>query len=417
MHVGGRGLLETGTSGNNAGMFAALKMKGCQLAEGGLAVVLLLCGLPLIFPAMAAEGGSAVTLAAFQGHHLADYNSELRGADGHVDADALLARLKELGVTTYYWLIWHAPTDWEDLKLFLPKARAADIAVWVYLVPPTESPPLYGSLYSEPFRLDYLRWAEEIARLSLQHPNLTAWVMDDFYANREFFTPAYVGQMQQRAKQINPELAFLPLMYFDELRSTFATDYREVIDGVVVAYLQDREEIDRTWAVLNDAAGSQPGELSYPWNCPSQAGDYVGVSQSADVLPADRYLVRFRERDDFTADTAGFHFKQLLVDDAVAWEQDVAGGTPAWQPVEVDVSLHVRGKTGVRLSFRLIDKRGVSNFGVRWRVGELWTEGLRLRAELSETQTWQVGQQGAFATGFGPTQQPVSGGSIFRSFR
>ena len=189
MHVGGRGLLETGTSGNNAGMFAALKMKGCQLAEGGLAVVLLLCGLPLIFPAMAAEGGSAVTLAAFQGHHLADYNSELRGADGHVDADALLARLKELGVTTYYWLIWHAPTDWEDLKLFLPKARAADMAVWVYLVPPTESPPLYGSLYSEPYRLDYLRWAEEIARLSLQFPNLTAWVMDDFYANRKSSRP------------------------------------------------------------------------------------------------------------------------------------------------------------------------------------------------------------------------------------
>ena len=69
--------------------------------------------------------------------HLADYDAELRRADGRVDTDAMVTRLKELGVTTYYWLIWHAPTDWDDLKLFLPKAREAGIEVWVYLVPPS----------------------------------------------------------------------------------------------------------------------------------------------------------------------------------------------------------------------------------------------------------------------------------------
>jgi hypothetical protein len=53
--------------------------------------------------------------------HLADYDSELRRTDGRVDTDAMVVRLKELGVTTYYWLVWHAPTDWEDLKLFLPR--------------------------------------------------------------------------------------------------------------------------------------------------------------------------------------------------------------------------------------------------------------------------------------------------------
>ena len=97
--------------------------------------------------------------------HFADYDSKPRRADGHVDGDALLARLKELHVTTYYWLIYHAATDWEDLKAFLPKAAAANIQVWVYLVPPTESAPLEGTTYPEPFRLDYGRWAEEIARL------------------------------------------------------------------------------------------------------------------------------------------------------------------------------------------------------------------------------------------------------------
>jgi hypothetical protein len=185
--------------------------------------------------------------------HLADYNSELRRPDRRVDVDAMVTRLKELGVTTYYWLVWHAPTDWEDLKRFLPQARKAGLEVWVYLVPPSESPPQYGTQYSEPFRLDYRRWGEEIARLSLAHTNLTAWVIDDFHANRQFFTPAYLRDLRTHTRLLNPRLAFLPLMYFEELQPQFVEDYRDVIDGVIVAYLQDREEIDRTWAVLNDA--------------------------------------------------------------------------------------------------------------------------------------------------------------------
>src|SRR5438445_8224414 len=120
------------------------------------------------------------------GVHLADYDSEPRRADGRVDTQ-LAARLKELRVTTYYWLLWHGTNDWEDLKLFLPMAASNGLEVWVYLVPPSESPPQYGDHYSEPFRLDYSRWAEEIARLSLEQTNLTGWVIDDFYANHDFF--------------------------------------------------------------------------------------------------------------------------------------------------------------------------------------------------------------------------------------
>ena len=167
--------------------------------------------------------------------HLADYDDELRLANGRVDTSAMAHRLEALGVTTYYWLIAHAATDWDDLELFLPEAARAHIEVWAYLVPPSESAPREGTLYPEPFRLDYLRWAEEIARLSLQHTNLTAWVIDDFYENHALFTPGYVGEMQQRARRVNPRLAFLPLMYYGELDHSFVEDYRNVIDGVVAA--------------------------------------------------------------------------------------------------------------------------------------------------------------------------------------
>jgi len=333
--------------------------------------------------------------------HFADYNSEPRRPDGRVDTDVLLARLKELHVTTYYWLIWHAATDWDDLKLFLPKAAQADLQVWVYLVPPTESPPRYGSLFSEPFRLDYRRWAEEIARLSLQHTNLTAWVIDDFYANHTFFTPAAVRDFEGRAKSINPLLAFLPLMYFGEIRRPFVDAYREVIDGVVVAYPQDRQEVDNAWAILNDAAVVPPGELGFPWYTPSQPGDFIQASQSAKVLPAARYRLTFRERDDFTAGTSGYHFKQLLLNDRVVWEEDVAGSTNAWRDVTVDLPADLLSTTNLALAFRLFDKQGVSNFGVRWLVQNLRTEGLTLAAGLDRPRQWQVFQRGPFEAGFG----------------
>lgn len=322
-----------------------------------------------------------------------------------MDSEALLARLNELHLTTYYWLVWHAPTDWDDLKLFLPKAAQAGLQVWVYLVPPSESPPEFGSLYSEPFRLDYGRWAEEIARLSLQHTNLTGWVIDDFFANHAFFTPARVRELQDRAKRVNPRLVFLPLMYFGDIRRSFVDDYREVIDGVVVAYPQGRDEIDDAWAILNDAAVVRRGELSFPWNTPSRAGDFVRASQSARLLRGGHPRLRFRERDDFTGPTEGYHFKQLLVNGAVAWEEDVAGGSNAWRELTVNLPA-AAGRTNLALSFCLADKKGVSNFGVRWQVKDLQAEGLALAAGLEQPQKWALSQRGAFEAGFGDRIKP-----------
>ena len=367
----------------------------------GLSSLILLC--TIAGPAHAQDKASARPVRSTL--HFADYDSEPRLADGHVDGDTLLSRLKELHVTTYYWLVWHARTDWDDLKLFLPKAAQANLQVWVYLVPPSESPPKEGDLYSEPFRLDYGRWAEEIARLSLQHTNLTGWVIDDFYANHAVFTPAAVRDMQKRAKGINPRLVFLPLMYFGEIRRPFVEDYREVIDGVVVAYPQGRDDIDQAWAMLNDDASVIPGELSYPWDTPSQPGDFVRASQSAKVLPDGPQRLHFRERADFTGTTSGYHFKQLLVNDAVLWEADVAGGSNAWREVTVDLTTAARGRTNLTIAFRLLDKKGVSNFGVRWQVKDLQADGLELAA-LDQPKQWRVSQRGAFEAGFGDQLKP-----------
>jgi len=336
---------------------------------------------------------------------IADYDAELRQPNGRVDISAMTQRLKDLGVTTYYWLIAHAATDWEDLKLFLPEAAKAQIEVWAYLVPPSESAPKYSSLYPEPFRLDYQRWAEEIARLSLEHTNLTAWVIDDFYENHSLYTPADVGEMQRHAKQVNPRLKFLPLMYYWEINRKFADDYGSVIDGVVAAYPQSAKEIERAWAIFNDRPTAEPCELTFPHYTLSHEGDFVAVSQSITVSPADHRTLRFSERDDFTGPTAGYHFKQLLINDLVVWEQDVAGGSNDWQEIIVDVSNSAGGKPNVKIAFRLLDKKGVSNFGVRWQLKNLRAEGLRLSTKFETPGQWKVEQRGPFEAGFGDAMQ------------
>lgn len=334
---------------------------------------------------------------------LAAYDAVLRLANGRVDIDATLTRLKQLGATTYYWFIGAAPTDWDDLQLFLPKASDAGIAVWPYLLPPRESPPSpFGSTFSEPFRLDFPRWAQEIARLSLHHPNLTAWAIDDFYLDHAFFTPAYVRSLQSKAKAINPRLAFVPVMYPTEVVRKNVEPYRDLLDGVIVAYLVDLADIERARSVLNGTDGPVPGEIRFPDDTASRAGDYAMISQSADVEAGKPAVVRFRDQDNYPGRTAGYHVKQLLVDGRVVWEKDVAGGDTDWHDVSVDISGQVQGKTKVRLAFRLLDKQPVGNFGVKWHLADLRASGLRLDADLSQVEKWQVAVQGDFEAGFGP---------------
>ena len=163
------------------------------------------------------------------------YDGEPRGKDGHVDIQRLISELVEIRANTYNWLIWHASTDWDDLKRFLPLAREKGIMVWVTLVPPSESPPR-TQRYSEPYRLDYEQWAVEIAKLSKREPNLVAWSIDDFTHNTNFFTAKRLGNILGKAHNINPMLAFVPCCYITSITPQFAQDYSGLLDGILFPY-------------------------------------------------------------------------------------------------------------------------------------------------------------------------------------
>ena len=165
----------------------------------------------------------------------ATYCNAPRTADKRVDVDRLIAELTDIHANTYSFCIHGYATDWDDLKLILPRAREKNIRVWASLVPPSESPPRTKN-FAEPFRLDYERWAVEFAKLSLQETNLVAWSIDDFTHNLGFYTTNYLRKALARAHEINPKLAFVPCSYLPKITPQFVRDYAPLIDGILFPY-------------------------------------------------------------------------------------------------------------------------------------------------------------------------------------
>ncbi|MEI6074547.1 MAG: hypothetical protein WCS94_03175 [Verrucomicrobiota bacterium] len=158
------------------------------------------------------------------------YDAEPRLPNRRVDTDRLVTELVKVKANTYNFLIHHAPSDWEDLQLFLPKARANKIKVWVTLVPPSEPP------FSEPYKLDYQRWGSELAKLSLLEPCLVAWSIDDFSYDAKIFTGDYIKKMVEDSRAINPKLAFVPCLYFKQMKPALVAKYRPFVDGILFPY-------------------------------------------------------------------------------------------------------------------------------------------------------------------------------------
>ena len=192
----------------------------------------------------------------------------------HVDTPAMIARLKELHANNVNYLVWNAPSDFDDLRNeFLPAAQKAGLTVWAYLAPPAET--YAKGKGSDPYRTDYVKWAQALAELSKQYPALQAWAMDDFTWNMKKFTPEYVAEIQQVAHAINPDLRFIPVLHFTAVNDKWVADYGPLIDGVMSPYIDlpynDTQrvssldpQIDMVRAKLDPQTGEFAGKPAAP---------------------------------------------------------------------------------------------------------------------------------------------------------
>jgi len=163
---------------------------------------------------------------------IASYAMEPRGKNGKIDIPKLIELLKQAGITTHCYIM-HAKREYtlSQFRELLAAAEKAGIKIWTTLLPPAED----GALVI-PHGLDYVKWAEELARLSLQYPNFELWTMDDFSHEMGFFTPSYVSRFTSAARAINPKLAFGVCVYYPALRPFVEKGYGPMVDAVYWGY-------------------------------------------------------------------------------------------------------------------------------------------------------------------------------------
>jgi hypothetical protein len=234
---------------------------------------------------------------------LGTYANPPRMKNERVDRQKLLKELEDIQANTYNWLVWTKTTDWDDLKLFLPQAQKKNIRVWVSLVPPSESKPI-AKYSSEPYGLDYERWAREIALLSLKYPNLVAWSIDDFAHNLKFYTPEYLGKVLANAADVNPALAFIPCVYYKQITPSFVEAYKSFFHGILFPYraeshtanLTDHQYVEEEIARVRELFGGEhPVFLDIYATAHSRLGDstpdYVQKVLEAGRKSADGVLI------------------------------------------------------------------------------------------------------------------------------
>lgn len=385
----------------------------------------LLAAVLMALTVLSVPGGAARAASTTM---LGDYATPLVGppdANGvrHIDTPATIAKLRAAHVNTYAYLIYGSPlygtgteaqitqAQWDDLPGFADAAADAGIAVLVYLVPPTES----TQAGYKPFGWDYKAWANAIAALAVTHPNIREIVMDDFAwntaeggSNLAFrFTPTYVAEMMQSARQTASWLTFRPIIYYQNAVGTGAVlpAYRAVVDGIVFPYrasvggrynTTDASLATQYGTVMSTMSkchgGDRCAQISFPRNTPSTAGDFGGLSQRITVTPGVRQKLTFWQTDDYNSVTTGYHYLQALIDDTVVWQTDVApGGSGLWQRQSVDVTAALAGKSSATLTFRIWDARGASNFHTAAWIDDVVGSGFTVsdgRFESSKPAPW-----------------------------
>jgi hypothetical protein len=149
----------------------------------------------------------------------------IQQADHKLDVPKTIRLLKANHFTCYVQPIEDAaPMTWDDFNRLLPAAQEAGIDIWPVLLPKHEG-------YSPPYRADFVRWAGELARLSLQYPVMRGFNIDDTDkgGNENVFTHEYFGEIYRAKQKINPALLFVPTIY--DLDSAEADLLAGVADG------------------------------------------------------------------------------------------------------------------------------------------------------------------------------------------
>jgi len=326
---------------------------------------------------------------------LGDYAGELRNSSGRVSVSLMIDRLTNASVNTYAFLLWHKPTtDWEDLRIFLEtlEKRQSGMNVLVYLVPPSEN-----CTFVLPYGCNFKSWASAIANLSLTHKNVKGWAIDDFFSSNNNFTESYTAEFTSIAKSINPDLEFYPIVYYTQFRRAQPLyNYANYFDGIIFPYynlypscsLTESDELNPEITFFDLLSAGKLRELRayYPSYTTSNIGDSVSFTSTVSLSNPSDYNFSFSVFNSMQYNTTGYHFIQFLVNNNLAWEQDISsfGTYQEFPEIQKVIDLSKFATNTATLTFKMIDKQRVSNYPVSFRF-------------YVDRGTWSLTQSGAFS--------------------
>ena len=134
---------------------------------------------------------------------------------------------------------------------------------------------------------------------------------------------------------------------------------------------------------------SQTGQKSFAVSLaresPTKKEDFAGIVQVVELTHADKGI-SFFVKDNYTGKTKRYHWMELLLDEEVIWEADVAGGDTEWQKVSLDLTRYLkerkrtrigrnkyRAEKGYKITFRVFERNAVNRFGVH-----VWADNFKL---------------------------------------
>jgi len=137
--------------------------------------------------------------------------------------------------------------------------------------------------------------------------------------------------------------------------------------------------------------GKQSFTVSLADDSPTKKEDFAGIVQTVELTQADKGI-SFFVKDNYTGKTKSYHWMELLLDDDVIWEADVAGGNTEWQQVTLDLTRYLkqvkrkligrnkyRHEKNYKITFRVYERKAVNRFGI-----QVWADNFQL---LRETPT------------------------------
>jgi hypothetical protein len=173
----------------------------------------------------------------------------------------------------------------------------------------------------------------------------------------------------------------------------------------------------------NPSRGSGKGALLFTVRAEqaTDAGDYASATTQVSLLPSSNVCLMDAWHYDNRGvpSPTGHHYKQILVNGTLVWQQDVATDAPEWRQTPlINLTPFIPATHQASLTLRLFERAGVSNFNTRVRFDDIHLTGCQAaNTSFEQTSGWSLSRVGGPVLGGLHLYDPVYSDTVFAAVK